>query len=156
VLGQVIGGNGNVVIGCLGAAQLDRDGNINSTLVPGGPFLVGSGGANDVASRATECVVITLARPDRLPERVGFITSPGARVRSVVTDAGILRRHDGVLRLAAVGAGAEPIDQRVRRARAGFGWAVETERAVAELDPPTATEVHALRAFDPRGLFLGR
>jgi acyl CoA:acetate/3-ketoacid CoA transferase alpha subunit len=156
VLGQVIGGNGNVVIGCLGAAQLDRHGNINSTVIPDGPFLVGSGGANDVASRATECVVVTLARPDRLLEQVGFVTSPGDRVGAVVTDLGILRRLDGVLRLAAVGAGDEPLDARVRRARAGCGWDVEVVRDVAELDPPTRAEVHALRAFDPRGLFLGR
>lgn len=156
VLGQVIGGTGNVVIGCLGAAQLDRRGNINSTLIPDGPFLVGSGGANDVASRATECVVITLARPDRLLEQVGFVTSPGERVQAVVTDAGILRRRDGDLRLAAVGAGDEPLSERVRRAAAGCGWPVEVEREVVELDAPTRAEVNALRAFDPRRLFLGR
>src|SRR5436309_513588 len=54
VLGMVIGGPGTVSIGCLGAAQVDRTGDINSTLIPGGAFLVGSGGANDVASRADE------------------------------------------------------------------------------------------------------
>jgi acyl CoA:acetate/3-ketoacid CoA transferase alpha subunit/acyl CoA:acetate/3-ketoacid CoA transferase beta subunit len=156
VLGQVIGGTGNVVIGCLGAAQLDRRGNINSTLIPDGPFLVGSGGANDVASSATECVVITLARPDRLLEQVGYVTSPGERVLAVVTDAGILRRRDGDLRLAAVGAGREPLSERVRRAAAGCGWPVEVEREVVELDAPTRAEVNALRAFDPRRLFLGR
>jgi hypothetical protein len=61
-----------------------------------------------------------------------------------------------VLRLAAVGAGAGPLAERVTRARAGCGWDVEVERDVAELDPPTQAEVNALRAFDPRGLFLGR
>ncbi len=77
VLGMVVGGPGTRTIACLGAAQVDRDGNLNSTLIPGGPFLVGSGGANDVASRAAACVVVALARPDRLVERVGFVTSPG-------------------------------------------------------------------------------
>ena len=156
VLGQVIGGQGNIVIGCLGGAQIDRFGNINSTLIPGGAFLVGSGGANDVASRATECVVVTLARPDRLLERVGFITSPGDRVQSVVTDLGILRRHDGELWLAAVGAGPEPLDDRVRRAVGGCGWDVAVERSVFELNPPTSAEVRALRTFDPHARFLGR
>ena len=156
VLGQVIGGQGNTVIGCLGAAQVDRHGNINSTLVPGGPFLVGSGGANDVASRATECVVVTLARADRLLDQVGFMTSPGDRVQAVVTDVGILRRRDGDLRLAAVGAGPEPLAERVQRAAAGCGWDVAVEREVVELAAPTPAEVNALRRYDPRGLFLGR
>ena len=44
----------------------------------GGRFLVGSGGANDVTSRAAACVVITLARPERLPARAAYVTSPGA------------------------------------------------------------------------------
>ena len=43
-------------------------GNIDSTRLGDGRFLVGSGGANDVASRAAACVVITLGRPARLPE----------------------------------------------------------------------------------------
>ncbi len=55
----------------------DRDGSLNSTELAGGRFLVGSGGANDVASRATACVVVTLARPERLPETVAYVTSPG-------------------------------------------------------------------------------
>ncbi len=65
---------------------------MNSTQLAGGRFLVGSGGANDVASRATACVVVTLARPERLPETVAYVTSPGERVVSVVTDKGVLRR----------------------------------------------------------------
>jgi acyl CoA:acetate/3-ketoacid CoA transferase beta subunit len=156
VLGQVIGGQGNVVIGCLGGAQVDRRGNINSTLVPDGPFLVGSGGANDVASRATECVVVMLARPDRLLDQVGFVTSPGDRVQSVVTDVGILRRRDGELRLAAVGVGDEPRVDRIRRAVAACGWDLDVERTVIELPPPAPAEVRALRTFDPRARFLGR
>jgi acyl CoA:acetate/3-ketoacid CoA transferase alpha subunit len=156
VLGQVIGGQGNVVIGCLGAAQLDRHGNINSTLLRDGPFLVGSGGANDVASRATECVVVTLARPDRLVEDVAFVTSPGERVQAVVTDVGVFRKRGGDLRLAAIAAGDGARSERVRRAVAMCGWPVEVERDVVDLDPPTRAEVNALRAFDPQGLFLGR
>jgi acyl CoA:acetate/3-ketoacid CoA transferase beta subunit len=124
--------------------------------VPDGPFLVGSGGANDVASRANECVVVTLARPDRLLERVGFVTSPGARVQSVVTDVGILRRRDDDLHLAAVGVGDEPLADRVRRAVAACGWDLSVDRNVAEIDLATPTEVRALRTFDPRALFLGR
>ena len=75
VLGMVVGGPGTTTIGCLGAAEVDRDGNINSTRLADGRFLVGSGGANDVVSRAAACVVVTLGRPQRLPAD-GRATSP--------------------------------------------------------------------------------
>ena len=154
VLGMVIGGPGTVSIGCLGAAQVDRAGDINSTLIPGGAFLVGSGGANDVASRADECIVVTLARPERLPAKVGYVTSPGRRVETLVTDLGILRKRDGELWLAAVPAGDEPVDERVGAMRAACGWDLQVERGVEELAPVTPAEVLALRRYDPQRLFL--
>jgi acyl CoA:acetate/3-ketoacid CoA transferase beta subunit len=154
VLGMVVGGPGTRTIACLGAAQVDRDGNLNSTLIPGGPFLVGSGGANDVASRAAACVVVALARPDRMVERVGFVTSPGTRVTSVVTDLGVLRRLDGELRIAAVPSGPGPVDERVRAFVGGCGWDVAVATSVSELDPVTTDEVLALRRYDPERLFL--
>jgi hypothetical protein len=82
------------------------------------------------------------------------VTSPGERVQTVVTDAGILRRRDGELRRAAVGAGATALRDRARAAAARCGWDVPIERAIVELEPPTAAEVDALRRYDPRGLFL--
>ncbi|HMK62361.1 MAG TPA: CoA-transferase, partial [Acidimicrobiales bacterium] len=104
VLGMVVGGPGTRTVACLGAAQVDRRGNLNSTTLgpAGGPFLVGSGGANDVSSRATACVVVTLARQDRLVDEVAYVTSTGAAVVSVVTDLGVLRRVGGELQIAAV------------------------------------------------------
>jgi acyl CoA:acetate/3-ketoacid CoA transferase alpha subunit/acyl CoA:acetate/3-ketoacid CoA transferase beta subunit len=154
VLGMVVGGPGTRTVACLGAAQVDRDGNLNSTTIPGGPFLVGSGGANDVASRATACVVVSLARPERLVERVGYITSPGHRVTRIVTDRGVLRRHDGVLRIAAVPSGPGQLSDRVQELSQVCGWDVETTRVVEELDPVTHHEVMALRRYDPERLFL--
>jgi len=154
VLGMVIGGPGTRAVACLGAAQVDRDGNLNSTLIPGGPFLVGSGGANDVASRAAGCVVVSLARPERLVERVGYVTSPGHGVRSVVTDLGVLRRHDGTLRIAAVPDGPGPLAERVRALAGACAFDVEVVADVEELAPVTTDEVLALRRYDPERLFL--
>jgi acyl CoA:acetate/3-ketoacid CoA transferase alpha subunit/acyl CoA:acetate/3-ketoacid CoA transferase beta subunit len=154
VLGLLIGGPGTRVVGCLGAAEVDRFGNLNSTMLTGGRFLVGSGGANDVASRAIACVVVTLARPERLPERVAYITSPGHRVTSVVTDKGILRRHDGELRVSAVPAGDTPLADRVRDFVAACGWDPEVLSHVEELAPVEGAEVLALREYDRERLFL--
>jgi acyl CoA:acetate/3-ketoacid CoA transferase beta subunit len=154
VLGMVVGGPGTRTVACLGAAQVDREGNLNSTTIPDGPFLVGSGGANDVASRATACVVVSLARPERLVERVGYVTSPGRRMTRIVTDRGVLRRNDGVLRIAAVPSGPGALAERVQALADVCGWDVETVRQVEELDPVTVDEVLALRRYDPERLFL--
>jgi acyl CoA:acetate/3-ketoacid CoA transferase alpha subunit/acyl CoA:acetate/3-ketoacid CoA transferase beta subunit len=155
VLGMVIGGPGTTTVGCLGAAEVDRHGCLNSTELAGGRFLVGSGGANDVASRATACVVVTLARPERLPETVAYVTSPGERVASVVTDKGVLRREDGMLRLAAVPAGEGSLEERVRAFTACCGYEPDVARVVEDLAVVRPDEVRALRDFDRRRLFLG-
>ena len=154
VLGMVIGGPATATVGCLGAAEVDRNGCLNSTELAGGRFLVGSGGANDVASRATACVVVTLARPERLPDRVAYVTSPGERVVSVVTDKGILRRADGELRLAAVPAGQGSVDERVRAFVDSCGYEPAVAREVEELPEVRPDEVRALRDYDRRRLFL--
>jgi len=154
VLGMIVGGPGTRTVACLGAAQVDAQGNLNSTLIPDGPFLVGSGGANDVASRADSCVVVSLARPERLVDKVGFVTSPGGRVVSVVTDLGVLRRNDGVLRIGAVPSGPGPLAQRVKALADSCRFDVEVSRDLEELDPVTQSEVVALRRYDPERLFL--
>jgi acyl CoA:acetate/3-ketoacid CoA transferase alpha subunit/acyl CoA:acetate/3-ketoacid CoA transferase beta subunit len=154
VLGMVIGGPGTRSVGCLGAAEVDRSGRLNSTELAGGRFLVGSGGANDVASRADACVVVTLARPERLPESVAYVTSPGHRVASVVTDKGVLRRRDGVLRVSAVPSGEGTLADRTRALVESCGYVPEVERTVQELAPLQHAEVAALRDFDRQRLFL--
>jgi acyl CoA:acetate/3-ketoacid CoA transferase alpha subunit/acyl CoA:acetate/3-ketoacid CoA transferase beta subunit len=155
VLGMVVGGPGTTTIGCLGAAEVDRHGNLNSTSLGDGRFLVGSGGANDVVSRARACVVVTLARPRRLPADVAYITAPGERVTSVVTDRGVLRRIDGRLQVAAVPSGPEPFDERVRAMVASCGWDPEVAGNVGELEPVSESEVRDLREYDRQRQFLG-
>ncbi|HEX4492742.1 MAG TPA: CoA-transferase [Acidimicrobiia bacterium] len=155
VLGSLVGGYGTRTIGCLGGAQIDRAGNINSTLVPGGAFLVGSGGGNDVASVAEECIVVATLSPIRTPLECGYVTSPGRSVRALVTDLGLLEKSErGELVLTAVPEGPEPIAERVERARAECGWELEVAATVGELDAVTADEVNTLRRWDPRGWFL--
>ena len=82
------------------------------------------------------------------------MTSPGRNVDSVATDRGVLRRNDGVLRVAAVAAGTEPRSDRISRFVASCGWDVEVAREVEELAALDQAEVLALRRYDPEGLFL--
>jgi acyl CoA:acetate/3-ketoacid CoA transferase alpha subunit/acyl CoA:acetate/3-ketoacid CoA transferase beta subunit len=154
VLGALVGGPGTTTVACLGGAQVDRHGNINSTRLADGTFLVGSGGGNDVASVCAEAVVVALLSPQRTPPDCAYVTSPGRAVQALVTDLGTLERHDDALVLTAVPAGSETLDARIAAARAACGWDLAVAADLAELAPPTGDELAALRAWDPRGWFL--
>lgn len=91
ILGALTCGGQNACLGVIGAAQIDANGNVNSSFVAG-RFLVGSGGANDIASSAREVVVLSRSDRGRLVERVEYITSPGRAVRSVVCEDFSLER----------------------------------------------------------------
>jgi acyl CoA:acetate/3-ketoacid CoA transferase beta subunit len=151
-----VGGPGSTTLACLGGAQVDRFGNVNSTSIPGGPFLVGSGGGNDVASVCAEAVVVALLAPQRTPPDCGYITSPGRAVRALVTDLGTFEKvdGDGELVLTAVPAGPETLEERIEAARRACGWDLAVADEVRELAPPTRDEVARLRSWDPRGWFL--
>jgi acyl CoA:acetate/3-ketoacid CoA transferase beta subunit len=156
ILGTLVGGVGTTTLACLGGAQVDRFGNVNSTLIPDGPFLVGSGGGNDVASVCEEAIVVALLSPERTPPECGYVTSPGRAVRALVTDLGTMEKPDpaGELVLTAVPASSEPLGSRVEAARAACGWDLRVADDVAELQPPEPTEIAQLRRWDPRGWFL--
>jgi acyl CoA:acetate/3-ketoacid CoA transferase beta subunit/acyl CoA:acetate/3-ketoacid CoA transferase alpha subunit len=150
VLGAIVGGAGTTTIGCLGGAQIDRAGNINSTHVLPRPFLVGSGGGNDVASTAAENVVVATLTKQRTVPECSYITSPGTHVRALVTDLGTFEKHGDELVLTALAPGAS-VDQ----VRELCGWELRVaDGDVPVLDPPTADEVAALRRWDPQGWFL--
>jgi acyl CoA:acetate/3-ketoacid CoA transferase beta subunit len=156
VLGSLVGGAGTTTVACLGGAQVDRFGNVNSTLIPDGPFLVGSGGGNDVASVCAEAIVVALLAPERTPAECGYVTSPGRAVRALVTDLGTFEKLDpaGELVLTTVPDGPGSIDARVDAARAACGWDLAVAPEVGENSQPTADEVSALRRWDPQAWFL--
>jgi acyl CoA:acetate/3-ketoacid CoA transferase alpha subunit/acyl CoA:acetate/3-ketoacid CoA transferase beta subunit len=91
-LGALTCGADNRCLGVIGAAQVDRFGNVNTTRLADGRILVGSGGSNDIASGAAEVLVVTTCAPHRLVRDVDYITSPGERVFEVVTEACSFRR----------------------------------------------------------------
>src|SRR4051812_39229369 len=117
-------GGGRIDVGFLGAAQIDRKGNINTTVIGdyGSPKvrLPGAGGAPEIAARARE-VIVLVRHPKRVfVEKIDFITSigPAGAPIVVITDLGVLRPGDGgELELSAVHAGVEA--DQVREAT---GW----------------------------------
>jgi acyl CoA:acetate/3-ketoacid CoA transferase alpha subunit len=91
MLGILACGADNRCLAVLGAAQIDRHGNLNCTRLAG-ELLVGSGGACDIAASVEEVVVMTRLAPGKLVDDVEYITSPGRPVASVVTDRAVLTR----------------------------------------------------------------
>ena len=153
ILGMVVSGPGTVAMACLGAAAIDKRGNVNSTDIPGGPFLVGSGGGNDVASTIDEAVVVATLTDRRTVDDVGYVTSPGARVGALVTDLGVFEKDDrDELVLTAVPEGR--VEARVEAVRDLCGWKLAVADDLAELPPPTPAELELLRTWDPGGVFL--
>ncbi len=162
--------NGLIEVGFLGGAQIDRWGNINTTVV--GSYehptvrLPGSGGAAEIAVHAQRTLVVSRLSRRAFPEAVDFITSPGHRVRGrsrrdlgmpgagpvkVVTDKGILEADEsGELVLAALYPGVAPGD-----VAAEVGWTLRQRATLGEVEPPTERELHLLRdVLDPQRLFL--
>jgi glutaconate CoA-transferase subunit B len=151
---------GRIDVGFLGAAQIDRRGNINTTVI--GEYLhpavrlPGAGGAPEVAACALEVFVMATHSPRVIVERLDFLTSaggldgPGARqalglpgrgVTTVITDLGILSldEESAELCLTAVHAGVTVSD-----AVAATGWPLRVNDSVAVEPPPTAAELAAL------------
>jgi len=160
IMGILMSGARNRCVGIFGAAQIDRFGNVNSTMIPGRTFFVGSGGANDVASGACESVVTMIQDRERMVERVPYITSPGARIRTLVTTLGIYEKLDGddefTLTAVVADTDAPDVEALVRRAKDACGWDLKVAREVDVVPPPDARQLAMLRLWDPKGQFLGK
>lgn len=161
---------GNVDVGFLGGAQIDRFGNINATVI--GEYdhpkvrLPGSGGSMEIAAWANRCYIITPHQKRRFPERVDFRTSAGflngrhqretAQLRgagplAVVTNLGVLEPDaTGELILTALHPGATRVE-----AKDNTGWALKVAPDLRVTEPPTSEELYILREeLDPDGIYL--
>jgi acyl CoA:acetate/3-ketoacid CoA transferase beta subunit/acyl CoA:acetate/3-ketoacid CoA transferase alpha subunit len=138
---------GRVDVGFLGAAQIDRHGNLNSTVI--GDYaspkvrLPGAGGAPEIALGARDVFVMLRHTHRAFVEKLDFTTCPGDRVRVVITDLGVLEPRDGELTLTHVHPGVEP--EQVREAT---GWELRIADDLSVSDPPTDRELTALRTLE--------
>ncbi len=167
---------GRVNVGFLGAAEVDRLGNLNTTLVKGDERvkrLPGSGGACDIACMAQRIVVLLEHDKRRFVERVHYITSPsngngsgvgqkrwrismGQHTRSVpgaiITTLCVLRfaTDNGEAFLESVHPGAKLED-----VLSNTGWPLRYYGNPPETAPPTEEELAAMRELDPKGFWTG-
>jgi glutaconate CoA-transferase, subunit B len=137
---------GRIDVGFLGAAQIDRHANLNSTVI--GDYaqptvrLPGAGGAPEIATSVREVFVLLRQSKRAFVERLDFRSTVGERVSTVVTDLGILEPRDGELTLTRLHPGV-----RVDQARDATGWELRVADDLAETEPPTDAELGALRGL---------
>jgi glutaconate CoA-transferase, subunit B len=157
---------GRIDVGFLGAAQIDKFGNINTTIV-GGDYdhpkvrLPGAGGAPEIAASCREVIVIVRQSRRTFVEKVDFVTSvgygsgPGDRERlglrgrgpqQIITDLGVLTPDPRTCEftMTAVFDGVPPETIRERT-----GWDLAIAASPRTVPPPSAAELAALRALRP-------
>ena len=162
---------GNVDVGFMGGAQIDKYGNINATFI-GSDYahprtrLPGSGGSQEIAAWANRCYLMTPHQKRRFPEKVDFMTSAGfldgrkareatgvrgAGIVTVVTDVGLMEPDEaGELVLTALHPG-----RTAEEARMNTGWDLKTASVLKMTEPVTENELRILREeLDPNGIYL--
>lgn len=156
---------GRVNLGFLGAAEVDRFGNLNTTWGARGGAqtrLPGSGGACDIACLAQRTIVLLAHEKSRLVEKVSFVTSPGfgngnswrKRVglrantgpSAVITTLGVLRfDENGEAYLASIHPGVQ-----VEDVLSNTGWTLSVADKLEATPAPTAAELAVMRELDPQ------
>jgi glutaconate CoA-transferase subunit B len=154
---------GRIDVGFLGAAQLDRFANINTTVI-GGDYraplvrLPGAGGAPEIAASCKEVTVVVRQSPRAFVDRVDFVTSlgfgrgagdrerlglRGGGPRRVITDLGMLEPRPAELVLTALHPGVT-----VEQAREATGWDLTVADDLTVTEPPTPAELEILRHLE--------
>lgn len=145
---------GRIDLGFLGAAQIDRFGNLNTTVI--GPYdhpkvrLPGAGGAPEIARHARETLIVMKLGLRTFVERLDFVSSAGAgrgkAPKAVITDLGILTPGgDGELVLSTLYEGVEVAD-----VEAVTGWPLRVAETLPREPEPSASELQVLRALHER------
>jgi glutaconate CoA-transferase subunit B len=155
---------GRIDIGFLGAAQIDRFGNINTTVI-GDSYaepkvrLPGAGGAPEIAASCREVIVIVRQTRRTFVSRVDFVTSvgfgdgPGCRERlgltgagprKIITDLGVLEPDPATLELVLTGVypGISVPEVKERT-----GWELAVSAILRTIQPPSAAELTVLRGL---------
>jgi glutaconate CoA-transferase, subunit B len=157
---------GRVDVGFLGAAQIDRYGNLNSTVI--GPYdapktrLPGAGGAPEIAVHAKQVFVVLKQSPRSFVAKLDFISSAGllgdtvarralgstgAGPQAIITDYGLMRPAPDGTEFEFV---ARYEHVQVADAVAATGWPLRVADRVEVIAPPTDIELTTLRALHQR------
>jgi glutaconate CoA-transferase subunit B len=147
---------GRIDVGFLGAAQIDRHANLNSTVIGSYDMpkvrLPGAGGAPEIATCANEVFVMLRQSTRTFVSELDFRTTLGGSVSTVVTDLGILeprgekQGEERELTLTSVHPGVD-----VEQAHEATGWDLRVADDLSVTPPPNEVELTALRALEAKG-----
>jgi len=161
---------GKIDVGFLGGAQIDKYGNINSTVIGsyGSPKvrLPGSGGACDIATNVKKIIIVTPHEARRFVEKVDFRTSPGfidgkaawkklklqgGGPYAVITDLCTMKfdEESGEMMLVSLHPGVT-----VEKVEQNTPWKLKVASSLGQTPAPTEKEVMTLRAIDPTKIYL--
>lgn len=160
---------GEVDLGFIGGAEIDRYGNLNTSYI-GGPKRVrvklpGSGGAADIASLGRRLIIIMAHEKRRLVQQVDYVTSPGhgegqgwrERVglpgggpAAVITTRGVLTAQPDTRELVLRSYHPFTTPEEVR---SNTGWDLCLSPNLHETPPPTPEELAIVRRYDPQGFW---
>jgi glutaconate CoA-transferase subunit B len=154
---------GRIHVGFLGAAQLDRFANINTTVI--GPYekpkvrLPGAGGAPEIAALAGEVLIVMKQSHRTFVSKLDFVTSvghgdggdarkklgfPGKGPTAVITDLCVMRPDPRTRELTVTEMHPGVTREQIQ---AATGWPIRFAESIGETSPPTAIELTALRAL---------
>ena len=143
-------GPGRVQVAFLGAAQIDRHADLNSTVIGeyAGPRtrLPGAGGAPEIATGCPEVVVIAPHSTRTFVEKLDFLTTKGGHTTLVITDLCVMELLDGELTLTTL----HP-DVTAEQVQENTGWDLVVADRLKRTPEATAEELTALRELVARG-----
>jgi glutaconate CoA-transferase subunit B len=166
---------GLITLGIIGGAEIDRFGNLNTTVILGseGTYsrpkirLPGSGGANDIASSAGRLIIMMRLQKGKFVDHIqyvtspGYLTGPGAREKAGLSGKGPVmvmtekctfgfdeKTKEMYLQTLHPGSNLEDIKQFV-------GWNLKISPDLKETEPPTEEQICIMRNYDPMGFVLG-
>ena len=148
--GVFVGGKNSTCLSVLGAGQIDRYGNINSSRTWDGSFLVGTGGSNDAAN-ASEVILALKQSKERFVETLAYITASGHKVSKVISTMGVFEKAAESTELCLVACFPDPKEEsmglRVESVKNHCGWPLRTVEEVRLLPEPAEDELELLRSI---------
>lgn len=149
IYATILGGRRGAALAILGAGQVDRRGNLNSTLIEGN-ILTGSGGSNDCAATCDTLVVTRMSRK-KLVLQVEYVTCPGDSVHGVVTECGIFEKSAGgdLVVTSYMDPDSQGKDAVVDRITRNCGWPAQVANGAHLEVEPSARELALIRSLMP-------
>ena len=148
--GVFVGGKNSKCLSVLGAGQVDKYGNINSSRTSDGDFLVGTGGANDAAN-ANEVFLILNQSRERFVETLPYVTARGDRVRRVISTLGVFSKAPGKSELCLTACFPGPrgtsLEEVIKEVENSCTWRLKIAEEVHQVPEPTKDELSLLRSL---------